>query len=153
MRLTLTMLGLTALACAAGEPEKPRTTIEFRVGGSRPGPGLVEMTLAGTGQKVYVKDETLVSNEDIESASVKAGKRTENDSSPQIEIVFNDKGKAKFAEATAASIGKPLAIIINGKLLSAPIVREKIHGGRAVITGSFSEEEAKRIAAGIAGGK
>ena len=46
---------------------------------------------------------------------------------------------------------KPLVILVDGKVLSAPIVREKISGGRAVIAGRFTEEEAKHIANGIVG--
>ena len=44
-----------------------------------------------------------------------------------------------------------LAMLLDGQLISAPIVREKIPGGKAVIAGRFSPEEAQRIADGIAG--
>ena len=68
-----------------------------------------------------------------------------------IEIEFTKSGAARFATATGNSVGKPLAILVDDKLLSAPVVQEAITGGKAMISGNFTKAEAKRIANGFTG--
>lgn len=146
MKTTMGVLILTMVVtgCTTFQPKAPATTIEFRAGETIPAPGLTEMTVMGTERKVYLHDGVLLTNEDIKSVSAKAGQF-----GPQIEIIFTDEGRRKLAKATAANLNKPLGIVVDGKLLSAPIVKDKISGGRAIIIGSFSFEEAERIAQGI----
>jgi len=72
------------------------------------------------------------------------------ESGPQIEIVFTEDGAKRFSTVTERNIMNPLAILVDGQLLSAPIVRERITGGKALISGSFGKAEAERIANGIA---
>jgi preprotein translocase subunit SecD len=65
---------------------------------------------------------------------------------PIIDIVFSEKGTKEFAEITRRYIGKRLAIIIDGKLYQAPVLKTEIKGGKAQISGSFSQEEANAFA-------
>lgn len=64
---------------------------------------------------------------------------------PTIGLEFNDEGAKIFEELTEQNVGKPLAIFLDGVLLSAPNVNEKISGGKAVITGQFTRDEAKQM--------
>ncbi len=64
---------------------------------------------------------------------------------PQVNIQFNDEGAKFFTDLTAQNVGKPLAIFLDNKLIEMPIVREKISGGRAQITGQFTVDEAKKL--------
>lgn len=66
---------------------------------------------------------------------------------PQIEVDFSGEGAELFAQITSRNIGKPLAIFLDGELISAPSVREKITSGKAVISGQFTVEEARNLAA------
>ena len=68
---------------------------------------------------------------------------------PQIQITFSDEGRKRFAEITREKIGQRLAIIIDGQLYCAPTIRSEIPGGKAEISGSFTKEEAKVLAAKI----
>ncbi len=61
-------------------------------------------------------------------------------------LEFNDEGGQKFADLTARNIGKQIAIVLDGDVLTAPVVQEAITGGRAQISGSRSIEEAERLA-------
>ena len=63
----------------------------------------------------------------------------------QVAIQFSDEGGKIFEELTAKNIGKQLAIFLDNNLVSAPTVREKISGGKAVITGNFTLDEAKQM--------
>ena len=129
----------------------PKVAVEFRIAEEQPAPGLAEMVVRGGNRKVYVHGEALLTNADIESASLAPA--AGGAGAPQIEIVFTKAGEAKFTSATARSVGRPLAILIDGEVISAPVVRETVYGHRAVISGAFSREEAQRIADGLAGGR
>lgn len=64
-----------------------------------------------------------------------------------VEIQFDDEGKQLFADITERNVGKPVAIFVDGELISAPTVNEKIEGGSAVITsGVKNYMEAKKWA-------
>lgn len=62
---------------------------------------------------------------------------------PVVDIEFNDKGAQLFAEVTGRSVNKPLAIILDKRIISAPNVREPIPSGRAQISGSFKAEDVR----------
>jgi len=62
---------------------------------------------------------------------------------PVVDIEFNDKGAQIFAEVTGRSVNKPLAIILDKRIISAPNVREPIPSGRAQISGSFKAEDVR----------
>ncbi len=64
---------------------------------------------------------------------------------PEVAIEFNDEGAKIFEELTKKNIGKPLAIFLDGNLISAPRVNEAISGGRAQITGINDTKEAKLL--------
>ena len=63
----------------------------------------------------------------------------------QVSLQFNDEGAKLFEELTARNVGKPIAIYIDQTAISAPVVQEKISGGKAQITGSFTTEEANDL--------
>lgn len=90
-------------------------------------------------QKAVLFDQTA-----LKSAKVRTDKGY-----PLIVITFTDDGRKRFAEVTRQNIGKRLAIIIQGQLYCAPRIRAEIPGGKAEISGKFSEQEAKNLAAKI----
>lgn len=65
---------------------------------------------------------------------------------PQIELLFNDEGAKIFGELTKRMVGKQLAIFVGGELLTDPVVQTAITDGKAVITGSYTPESAKKLA-------
>ena len=78
----------------------------------------------------------------IESA--KAGKTLFGEH-PCLSVVFKTDAARLFAELTMLNINRPLPIVVNGYVISAPIVMDRIEGGRIEITGAFSEEEIKML--------
>jgi preprotein translocase subunit SecD len=70
-----------------------------------------------------------------------AGPGTDEYGRPVVSIEFKAEGAKTFYEVTARSVGKPIAILLDGKVISAPNVNEPISGGRAQISGSFSVSE------------
>ena len=63
-----------------------------------------------------------------------------------VSIEFNSEGARLFEEATGKLIGKHLAIVLDNVVISAPVVQDRIAGGRAQITGRFTNDEASRLA-------
>ncbi len=69
-----------------------------------------------------------------------------------VNIQFDTQGGAKFAKLTTDNVGKPFAIILDGKVLSAPNINEPIRGGSAQISGSFTTESANQLAIALRSG-
>ncbi len=68
-----------------------------------------------------------------------------NDGTPEVSLEFNDEGAKLFEDITARNVGHPVAIFLDGYVISAPTVNEKIVGGKAVISGQFNVEEARLL--------
>jgi len=71
---------------------------------------------------------------------------------PLVSLQFDEQGAKIFEELTAKNVGKPLAIYIDGVLISAPNVQEAISGGKAQITGGFTEKYARELARNLSAG-
>ncbi len=69
----------------------------------------------------------------------------QNDGTPYVSLDFNDEGAKLFADITERNVGKPVAILLDGAVISAPNVNERITGGKAMISGSFTVDEAKNL--------
>lgn len=69
----------------------------------------------------------------------------QNSGKPSVSIEFNDEGSKKFEDITSRNIGKPVAIILDKDIISAPNVNEKIVGGKAQISGGFTVDEANKL--------
>ena len=71
---------------------------------------------------------------------------------PVVNITFDQQGGARFAKLTTENVNRPFAIILDGKILSAPNINEPILGGTAQISGSFSAETANNLAISLRSG-
>jgi len=87
--------------------------------------------------------KVLVTGKDLKDAQASPGTGA-NDAS--VDLEFNDAGAKLFAAATAANVDKPIAIVIDNKVVSAPTVDEPIPSGKAQIHGNFTPEEAQNLA-------
>lgn len=84
---------------------------------------------------------------DLTGADLKSASTVfdQNTGKPSVSIEFTEEGSKKFEEITGRNVGKPLAIVLDQELVSAPVVNEKIVGGTAQISGSFTVEEANKL--------
>jgi preprotein translocase subunit SecD len=120
-----------------------RVRFEVRSAENTPGPGLTEATVSDSGQRVYLHDGAVVTSQDVTAASVVASGTVFN-----VAIRFTTQGAGKMAAATQSHIGRPLAIVVDGKVITAPTVRGPI-SDTALITGRHTREEAERISSAI----
>lgn len=100
-----------------------------------------------TGQRVEIpyllEKRTLITGDYISDARVLIDRETNE---PYVGISFNKQGAKLFARITGDNVGRRLAIILDNKVHSAPVIREKIPHGEARISGGFVLEEAKDLA-------
>jgi len=100
--------------------------------------------LDGEGDVKYlIEKRVLVSGADLTDAQPGFDQRT---SEPIVSFRFNSSGARKFAEATQANVGKPFAIVLDNKVISAPVIREPILGGSGQISGNFTVQSANDLA-------
>lgn len=120
---------------------------EVRLAENQPAAGLRAVKATGANRTVYVHEETVVSNADIERATVVPVPGS-SPSRFNIGVQFTPTGAEKMRRATANHIGQPMAVLIDGEVVMAPVLRDPI-GESAVITGDYSQAEAERIVNGI----
>jgi len=106
-----------------------------------------EMFKEKTGTPLLVKKSIILTGERISDAQPGFDSRNNE---PAVHINLDGVGARKFKEATRANVGKRMAIILfekgRGEIVTAPVIREEIGGGRVQITGDMSTVEAKDTA-------
>lgn len=90
----------------------------------------------------------VLSGADVKDAMPVVGE----DGSVQVQLEFKASGVEKFFQATSRLVGQPLSIYVDGQLISSPNVQEAINSETCVITGDFTEEQAKTLANQIKSG-
>jgi len=90
-----------------------------------------------------LKEKTLMTGEFIKDARVSLDSQFHE---PYVAMEFTDVGGRLFEQITGANVKKRLAIILDNSVYSAPVIQERIAGGRAQITGRFTTEQAKDLA-------
>jgi preprotein translocase subunit SecD len=90
-----------------------------------------------------VLKESVIEGDDISSAAATFGPAI----LPVVSFRFNARGTRRFAHITGDNVGRPFAVVIDDKVISAPIIQEPIVGGSGQIAGNFTLEEANSVAA------
>lgn len=92
---------------------------------------------------ILLKSQVLLTGDMVKDAQVRVGG---NFNEPYVGLDFTGRGGTIFGQVTEKSVGKRFAIVLDEVVRSAPVIREKILGGSAQISGSFSYEEATDLA-------
>lgn len=100
-----------------------------------------------------MEGNVLITGDKVKNAKMNMGAMNEGEvAQPYVSLEFNEEGTQLFADATAANLGKQIAIVLDNSTVSAPTVNSEIRDGNAMITGSFTKEEAENLAALIRAG-
>jgi preprotein translocase subunit SecD len=117
----------------------PGRQVLYGQGVSREGAGA-----AGGEREAYVLDaRALMTGEYIQDARVRPAEQLQGAS---VELILNQAGARLFEQITAANVKRRLAIVLDNRVYSAPVIQERIGGGRASITGNFDLKEARDLA-------
>jgi preprotein translocase subunit SecD len=90
-----------------------------------------------------IRKQVLLTGDALTDAEVRIGSQFNE---PYVSIEFDREGARRFERITSENVGKRLAIVLDDTVYSAPVIRERIAGGQAQITGSFTFEEASDLA-------
>jgi len=149
MKKIIVMLAVcfaTAMAFAADSTNK--STFELRLVAAAPSADTEPMTIEYKGrpaETVNVQKANILDQSAIKSATVVKNERGD----PALEITLTEAGRQRFAEFTRQNTGKRIAMIINGRACSAPVIQTPITDGKIRISGNFTLEEANDLIRGI----
>ncbi len=93
--------------------------------------------------QVLIKKRVMVSGEDLIDSQPSTDSQT---GEPVVSFRFNSRGAKKFGATTAANVNRPFAIVLDGKVISDPVIREPILGGSGQISGNFTFQGATDLA-------
>ncbi|HEX7006376.1 MAG TPA: protein translocase subunit SecD [Alphaproteobacteria bacterium] len=110
--------------------------------GMRPPPGTMILPDIDNPNQLYVvQRRVMVSGENLIDAQA-----TFEQGRPVVSFRFDSVGARRFADVTRNNVGRPFAIVLDDKVISAPIIREPILGGSGIISGNFTVESANKLA-------
>jgi preprotein translocase subunit SecD len=149
--VTLAMIGMIVAASSMwprnASLAQAAVRFEVRLAEDQPAPGLRAARVGSSNRTIYLHPEIVVTNDDVERSSVIGG---DVPSHFWIDVRLNAAGAEKMRRATASHLGKPVAILIDGDVVTSPTLKSSI-GAAAVISGDYTQADAQRIAGGMRG--
>ena len=106
-------------------------------------PGTTLLPQEAGRERLRVSQRVIIEGERLVDANASFDQRT---GEPIVQFRFDSQGGKRFADVTRANVGKPFAIVLDGRVLSAPVIREPITGGAGQISGQFTAEGARDLA-------
>ena len=138
-------VALVATAAIAGDGVR----VAFRLASREPVPGWEELALAEGEGLWYLAPEVLLDQSLFAVATALPG----DGDSWVVDVSMTAAGRERLAEVTSAHVGERLGMVVDGRLVTAPVIRAPLTEGRALLVGNFDAEEARRIAAGVMAGR
>jgi preprotein translocase subunit SecD len=126
-----------------------QTANPAEVAAGRAPAGSQVLPLVDGGGAIAVQRRVMVSGDQLTGAK----QSFDQDGRPEIVITFDSTGARRFGRVTQENVGKPFAIILDNKVLSAPTIQSAILGGTASITGNYTVQSANALAVSLASGK
>jgi SecD/SecF fusion protein len=128
-------------------PENDRLIAQIKEGTDLVPAGFRIETQTETNEGQEIEEDLLVKvRPDLLGDGVRKAVPTYDEQGWGVALQLNREGAHLFGQLTEAHVGKRFAIVLDGKVQSAPVIREPIHGGHASITGHFTEEQARNLA-------
>ncbi|QDT45584.1 preprotein translocase subunit SecD [Gimesia alba] len=131
----------------AGNPQ-PDAIVEFFLAEMKPGEGLEKRSIEEIDRDVWLPAEPILSNQHFMEAQV----GMDPEQMPLVTLKLNEEGAAIIRKASREHVDKPLAVVVDGEVIMAPIIRAPM-GAEVMITGIKTMDEAKRIARSLSGNK
>jgi len=117
--------------------------MSFQMVAPGPGPGVSMLEMRDGSGTIPVEDRVALSGDRLDRAASAFDPDTGR---PMVTFAFDRQGGIDFAEITAANIGQRFAVVLDGAVLTAPVIQTAIPGGQGQITGDFTVEEAQTLA-------
>ena len=139
-------VALVLLAGCASEARLPSATHQLGIhrASTASGDGLQPMRDRHSGVRLWVNPRALLTERDVAASEL----AMTPDGEPAVILTLSDSGREVLAELTRQSLMQPLAIVLDGELRLAPVVREPVRDGRVALTGFDSLDEAEALVRG-----
>jgi len=137
---TRAVVAALPLDLGGGLAQAPQAQMEIRLADWLPRAGFVPAAVEGTRQVIYLDALALVSAADVSSARVvdaEGGRFA-------VDVTFQETASERLSRATAGRVGEPVAIVLDGRVVAAPVIRSPI-GRSALLTGNFTRTQAEDI--------
>ena len=95
--------------------------------------------------RIFNFTSTGLTGKDLKKASVQFSQGQSAANQPVVALEFSEEGKKQFADITSRNLNRPVAIFLDNRLVTSPMVNEPILDGRAVISGNFTPETASEL--------
>lgn len=144
--LLIAKLGYPGAGGSGQNPAAQRHPLQLRLvmdSASADTEPMADVSQAGGGQMLYVQRKPLLDGIAVEWARVRTDPDTHH---PYIRLALTDDAVTKLNTVAQANYGRRVAIVIDGKIYSAPIMKDKNFHTIAEITGNFSQQEAEDLA-------
>lgn len=105
-------------------------------------PGTLVLPVEGTQERLRIRQGVMLEGERLVEANASFDQRN---GQPIVQFRLDSEGGRRFADITRRNVGKPFAIVLDGKVLSAPVIQEAITGGSGQISGSFTVQTARDL--------
>lgn len=117
--------------------------MSFQMVAPGPGPGITMLPSRDGSGAIPVEDRVALSGDRLDRAASAFDPDTGR---PMVTFAFDRQGAVAFADITGANIGQRFAVVLDGAVLTAPVIQTAIPGGQGQITGDFTVEEAQTLA-------
>jgi len=117
--------------------------MSFQMVAQGPGTGISLLPMRDGAGSIPVEDRVALSGDRLDRAAAAFDQDTGR---PMVTFAFDRQGSITFAEITAGNIGQRFAVVLDGEVLTAPVIQTAIPGGQGQITGDFTIEEAQTLA-------
>ena len=117
--------------------------MSFQMVAQEPGAGVSLLPMRDGSGTVPVEDRVALSGDRLDKASSGFDPQTGR---PIVSFSFDRQGAVAFSEITAANVGQRFAVVLDGAVLTAPVIQQAIPGGQGQISGDFTVEEAQTLA-------
>jgi SecD/SecF fusion protein len=107
------------------------------------GPGVSALPLRDGSGTLLIEDRVALSGERLDRAALAFDQQTKR---PVISFGFDHAGAIRFGDLTAENVGQRFAVVLDGQILTAPVIQQAIPGGQGQITGDFTVDEAQTLA-------
>jgi preprotein translocase subunit SecD len=149
MRATILVVLTLAIGAAGCQPRvelpaQPTSTTEFRICEDLSAPGLMRTTFRDSlgERRLYLRPDVVLRGLDVRKVTV-----SEDEGGRfRITLTLTPAGTRVLGDATEANVGKRLAIIVDGEVIAAPVIREPMRASRCSITGLRDREHAESLA-------
>lgn len=147
--LTLLLLVACSRPFERSAPFKPGV-FAIHLAVSTPVDGFRRATVADSKEILYIAPRAELTEAHLKKVRVERGQGDDRDERVII-LVFNAEGAARLAQLTQNSINQRLALVVEGHVVSAPVIMSRIDGGIAMLNGDFTQAEAEKMVMKLAG--